>query len=105
MVSKYLSDQWLVDNDHTYKAFERVTLDAIKGMELAGRIPRLGAKAIAEQLRWHNLFKRKDEAGYVVNNSYVTAMAHCFVRNHPHYARVFAFRTLEHHSKDWSLTT
>lgn len=85
--------QWIKDNDRTFQRFCQLTRQAIQAARLRGETPRVGAKAVAERIRWDSITRTdRDDEGYVVNNTYVTAMAREFVRLNPHFRNVFEFR-------------
>jgi hypothetical protein len=86
-------EQWLKDNEPTFLLFCNFTLEAVRAAQLRGETPRIGAKAVAERIRWARITRTKrDSQGYIVNNSYITAMAREFVRIYPHLKDIFEFR-------------
>jgi len=68
-----------------YQAFEQFAHEALR----AGR-ERIGAKMIAERIRWESFIK--GDKTFKVNNSYVSCLARRFVNENPLYGNVFNFR-------------
>ena len=81
---KISAQEYMARYPQIYQTFERFTHEALK----AGR-QRVGAKMIAERMRWET-FITGDE--YRVNNTYVSAMARRFMDENPLYGKVFETR-------------
>ena len=75
-------------NPHVYKMFTRLTLDAI----LRGH-KYLGAKCIAEVMRWQTNLKTDDR--YKVNNNYPSFYARMFEQDFPAHEGFFRKRSSE----------
>ena len=85
--------KWLKENERTFQRFCQFTHDAVAAAKRRGETPKVGAKAVAERIRWDSITRTaKDDEGYIVNNSYITAMAREFIRINPHLKDIFEFR-------------
>jgi len=73
-----------------YVFFERFALQLI----LAGR-KKIGAKMIAERVRWECYTGSKDDREFKLNNNYIAYYARLFTENHPEYQSYFEFRPLK----------
>jgi len=81
-IAKFLC--WHKANIKIWLLFERFALQAIKSGA------KLGAKAIAERIRWESEVKQQEE--YKVNNNYVSGYAVIFMIKHPEHAGYFETR-------------
>lgn len=77
--------RYIAENPSVYQAFGRFTREAVR----AGRT-RIGAKAIAERLRWEAFVTGND--AFKINNSYVSFMARRFMKENPAWAGLFVTR-------------
>lgn len=73
-------------NPHVYAEFERRALQ----LHRAGA-RRIGAKAIAERIRW-DIYIRTLSDDYKINNSYVSLYARLLIHRHPQLADVIELR-------------
>lgn len=78
--------RYIRENPDIYRLFCRFAWEAIA----AGR-QRLGAKLIAERIRWESLLAGND--GFKCNNSYVAFMARRFMQENPDHDGIFETRT------------
>jgi len=81
---KPTAQEYMAKYPQVYPTFERFTHEALK----AGR-ERVGAKMIAERMRWETFITGGE---YRVNNTYVAAMARRFMDENPLYGKVFETR-------------
>ncbi len=81
---KLSATEYMARYPQVYQAFEQFAHEALR----AGR-ERIGAKMIAERIRWESFIKGDD---YRVNNTYVSAMARRFMDENPLYGKVFETR-------------
>lgn len=72
-------------NPQVWAAFERLTLEMVQ------RGHRLGAKAVAERMRWEALVEQGRD-GFRVNNTAVSFLARKFHAAHPELGEVFELR-------------
>lgn len=72
---------------NVYKLFSFYAWELV----MAGQ-KRVGAKLIAERIRWSNLVRKPDEEEFIVNNSYVSYMARKFMNDNPQCAGLFETR-------------
>lgn len=77
--------RYLAENPEVYREFCRFAWEAV----MAGR-NRIGAKAIAERLRWESFVTGND--GFRCNNSYVSFMARRFMEENRQCAGLFKTR-------------
>lgn len=77
--------RYVAENPAVYQEFCRFAWEAVR----AGR-NRIGAKAIAERLRWEALIRGND--AFKINNSYVSFMARRFMKENPACAGLFKTR-------------
>lgn len=87
-------DIWIAANPEVLEGFVRLAQQA----KDAGRT-RIGAKLICEVLRWETLIRGDaevfgDDAGFKLNNVYVSRLARLAVKQHPDLEDLFAFRRL-----------
>lgn len=75
------------DNPGVWAEFERFSLSAAK----SGR--KLGAKAIAERVRWETEIERGEEFKFC--NSYVSYYARIFAAKYPEHRDYFEFRPIK----------
>jgi len=79
---------WLARNPEVLEEFVRLAREAKdRGME------RIGAKTIAEVLRW-SMFMKGDVEGFKLNNVYVSRMARQAIAEHPELDGLFELRKL-----------
>jgi hypothetical protein len=78
--------QWMAENPDTYRLFKQFTLQAIDN-----GVTKLGAKAVAERIRWESTL-RKDAQGYRMNNNAVSEMARRFMAEYPEHNGIFETR-------------
>lgn len=69
-----------------WRLFERFALDAAR----SGR--RIGAKAIAERIRWETVIEQRGE--FKLNNNHTAIYARIFAEKYPAMGDVFEFRTM-----------
>lgn len=79
--------KWLTENRASWEAFEKYTL------ELIGSGKKLGAKAVAERVRWDIEIERGEE--FKVNNNFVSLMARLFLIKYPEHKEYFETRELK----------
>lgn len=72
-------------NPQVYAMFKRFAFEAIR----AGRT-RMGAKMIAERIRWETVVSGND--GFKINNNIVAGLARRFAQDYPQYADRFETR-------------
>ena len=81
--------QWFLEYDQArpevWEAFKRYTLQAVS----AGR--RMGAKAVAERVRWEMAVEKGDD-GFRLNNNAVAFYARRFMAQFPQHGEVFRLR-------------
>jgi len=82
---------WARANGHVVALFVRYALDAHR----AGA-QRIGAKAVAERIRWYAAVETRDPEGFKINNSYVSRLARLAVDTHPELLGLFEMRALNH---------
>ncbi len=73
------------DSPEVYEAFVKFTMEAIR----AGR-KHIGAKMIAERLRYESMVTGKDK--FKINNNYPAYYARMFERDYPMHKGLFEFR-------------
>lgn len=83
-IDKFLA--WHTRNPHVWRFFETFALKAIA----AGQ--KLGAKAIAERVRWEVAVERGED--FKVNNNFPAYYARVFALKHPAHRDYFETRTL-----------
>ena len=76
-------------NPHIFDLF----LKFAKQVKESGR--KIGAKAIAERIRWEIYFERDKGEKYKVNNNYISRYARLAVETDPELVKVFNFRRLK----------
>ena len=76
---------WLRQNPRTFEQFCRFALEAIRARR------KIGAKAIAERVRWECTMAR-DAEGFSVNNTFVAPMARLFEERFPEHRGYFEHR-------------
>ncbi len=76
--------QWILKNLDVWREFERLTLCVVS----AGKT--IGAKAIAERLRWEVEIEQRGE--FKLCNTYVSYLARLFAVKWPEHAAVFNFK-------------
>lgn len=82
------AQQWLDKHPKIYSEFKRYAWEAM----MAG-CTRVGAKAIAERVRWDfKLYGGKKMADFKVNNIVVTYMARKLAQEEPAFEKMFEFR-------------
>lgn len=81
-----LAIDYVAECPEAWRMFCRFTFHAVE----AGR-QRIGAKLIAERIRWETMIGQGREP-FKLNNSIVAYLARAFVRAYPQHANVFAFR-------------
>ena len=74
-------------NPKVWEQFQRFALQAAE----SGR--KLGAKAIAERVRWETEIEKGEEFKFC--NSYVSYYARIFAAKHPEHSDYFEFRTIK----------
>ncbi len=89
LTEKFNASKWLAENPDTYRLFKQFTLQAIES-----GVTRLGAKAVAERIRWESNLRKHGE--YKMNNNAVAEMARRFMADYPEYAGIFATRGKKH---------
>ena len=72
------AEAWLTRHPEVYTSFRAFTLEAINR-----GVNRLGAKAVAERVRWETMVS--GGADFRVNNNAVAAMARKFMAEYPQY--------------------
>ena len=77
--------EYHAQNPAVYEWFKKFTFEAIN----AGRT-RLGAKMVAERLRWQSTVSGND--GWKINNSHVAGYARLFARDFPEHQNLFSTR-------------
>ena len=77
--------------ENVYKSFCRYAWELI----FAGH-KKLGAKLIAERIRWDHLTRKPDGEEFLVNNTYVAYMARKFMRENPQVGDIFETREKKH---------
>lgn len=75
---------WHRNNPQVWTEFERFALEA------ANRGRRIGAKAVAERVRWESEIVRNEE--FKIDNSFVSYYARIFAAKYPQHAGFFEFR-------------
>lgn len=75
---------WIAENPEPCRLFEKFALEAIA----AGRA-KIGAKALAEHVRWDSWVKGTD---YRMNNDAVALLARRFMQKYPQHGKVFETR-------------
>lgn len=78
---------WLADNLHVWQLFEARAMQ----LAAAGRT-RVGARMIAESMRWDTAVRELPEGKYKLNDHWTPDLARLFTRVHPQYASLFQFR-------------
>lgn len=73
-------------NPQVFELFERFTYEKI-----AQGVTRLGAKAVAERIRWESPVSGDD--GFKLNNNYPAYYARLFMQKHPEHDGLFQTRT------------
>ena len=81
-------DEWIADNHHIYKAFER------EALAVAQKRDRYSAKTIVEFLRHHTMITERS-GEWKINNYATSGLARLFAKNHPTYAHLFEFRGMK----------
>lgn len=84
---EYRANHYIKTHPNVWESFQRHAWELI----MAGH-SRIGAKAIAERIRWEGMIQRADKDAYLVNNSYITFMAEKFVSENPQLEGVFERR-------------
>lgn len=79
------AETYIEENPAVYQKFCAFVLELVSAKK-----KRIGAKMIAERLRWESLISGND--GFKVNNSYVAHMARRFCKDYPQHTGVFQFR-------------
>ena len=82
---KMTPEEYMAKNPQVYSAFMFFTRQAIA----AGR-KKVGAKAVAEQIRWNTMLSGGDD--FKLNNDYVSAMARRFMLEFPEHDGIFETR-------------
>lgn len=82
-----MAERYLRENPTVYRKFCTFTWQLINAGE-----KRIGAKMIAERLRWDSITTKSSTDPYAVNNSYVSFMARRFMRDNPQVGQVFETR-------------
>lgn len=78
---------WLADNLHVWQLFEARAMQ----LAAAGR-SRMGARMIAESMRWDTAVKELPEGKYKLNDHWTPDLARLFIRMHPQYSSLFQLR-------------
>lgn len=87
-----LDQRWLTfhsANPQVYVALRRLALDLVR----AGN-PRIGAKMLAEVVRWHTSLKPGTEV-WKINNSYISRYSRLLAQAEPELADAFETRALQ----------
>ena len=85
-------DRFVEDHPEAWLMFCRFADEAIAAHRVAGRTPRIGAKAVAERVRWETTIAAKDVYGWRWNNSYTAHAARRFMAERPYLEGVFETR-------------
>lgn len=85
-------DAFVREHPEAWAMFCRFALEAIDAQRRAGRRLKIGAKAVAERVRWETTLAARDAHGWRWNNSYTAPAARRFMAEHPGYGRVFETR-------------
>ena len=64
-------------------------------LQVKERGKKIGAKAIAERMRWEIYFERAEWEEYKINNNYISRYARLAVEKYPDLITVFNFRSLK----------
>ena len=87
-VLKFL--KWLKKHKPAWEMFEQFALEAVT----SGRT--IGAKAIAERVRWEAEVVRKQEGDdYKINNNWVAYLARAFLIKYPGFNGMFEMRNVK----------
>ncbi len=81
-------DEYHERNPQVWAMFKRFTFEAI----LSGR-SRIGAKMIAERIRWETFLRPAEGDEFKINNNYVAFYARKFMCEFPEHDSVFQTRT------------
>ncbi len=79
--------EWLENHRQVYAEFKRFAY----ALKSAGR-EKIGAKMIAERIRWESAIRKREGDEYRVNNNYVSFMAKELAREDESFAELFEFR-------------
>jgi hypothetical protein len=80
-------EQYHERNPQVWAMFRRFTLEAIR----AGRT-RIGAKMIAERIRWETFIGPAEGDDFKINNNFTAFYARRFMAEHPEHAGIFQTR-------------
>lgn len=64
-------------------------------LQVKARGKKIGAKAIAERIRWEIYFELPKLEEYKINNNYISRYARLAVKKYPELITVFNFRSLK----------
>ena len=78
-----------LSHPHIFDLFCRFAL------QVKERGKKIGAKAIAERIRWEIYFEKPAKDEYKINNSFVSRYARLAVEKYPDLITVFNFRSLK----------
>lgn len=83
-------EAWIAAHPEVYSGFVRLAYQARD----AGAT-KVGAKHIIEVLRWNSMISGKDDAGWAINNVYVSRLARLVAEREPGLAHLFEMRELK----------
>lgn len=81
------ADRYMRENPTVYRKFCIFAWQLINAGE-----KRIGAKMIAERLRWDSIISKSSTDPYAVNNTYISFMARRFMQDFPTAGEVFETR-------------
>lgn len=81
------AERYLKENPLVYSKFCIFAWQLINAGET-----RIGAKMVAERLRWDSIISKSSTDPYAVNNSYISFMARRFMKENPQVGEVFETR-------------
>ena len=64
-------------------------------LQVKERGKKIGAKALAERIRWEIYFEKPAKDEYKINNSFISRYARLAVKRYPELITVFNFRSLK----------
>lgn len=76
---------WLIDNEHLYREFERLSL------QMARHRDHYGARSIVEKMRYDMTISERG-VEFKINGNFVPCMARLFAICNPNHAELFEFR-------------
>ena len=82
-------NEFNANHPHIFDLFCRFAL------QVKERGKKIGAKAIAERMRWEIYFERAEWEEYKINNNYISRYARLAVEKYPDLITVFNFRSVK----------